>query len=768
MRLRAILFAVLALGSAGAAAWQGSVLATDRLERLTAAELRDALAEAGEDWAEVAPNGLIVTLTGAAPDERGHLRAIEVLHSRVGMHRIDDRSTVRPAPTLPEPSFALELLRNRGEISLIGLAPDDDSRERIHAALAAAGLGTELADMMDTADHPAPPGWEASLAFGLDVVSEMPRARVAVAPGAVTVAAVLANESERASIAAALRAGVPRGVALHLDLTAPRPVIAPFQLDFRLDANAASLLACSAETEEAAAAILAAAREAGLDDEVTCTLGLGAPSADWTSAATEGIAALKALGGGGFALTDSQAKLIAPPDVDTAAIDAAARQLAAALPGGYALTTVVPSHRDSELGGSATARVPRFHAVLDADGKLELRGAVHDAVSQTAIASYAAALFGHDRVSSETAIDPGLPEGWPVRVLAGLEALAEIAEGRLEITSDSIVVSGRSLDAEADARVEALLAARTAGAMHVDVRFDALAAERAAAAARPAPERCADEVGAILENEAIVFRPGSAEIDPISSGVLAAIADVLRECPGAVFEIAGHTDSSGRAETNQRLSETRAAAVAAALESHDLPLIEVHPRGYGASRPRASNTTPEGRALNRRIELVLLDPEAVRAAALAPDPAPSSPPAAAAEADCVAEVAAILDADPIEFDLGSSRISADSATVLERVAAALSGCGNGKTFEIAGHTDDRGPAEVNQRLSEERAEAVRAALAEGGLDAVELVARGYGPDRPIADNATLEGRTRNRRIEITLLSSAADAAQEPTAIDGSY
>src|SRR5690606_31999072 len=122
---------------------------------------------------------------------------------------------------------------------------------------------------------------------------------------------------------------------------------------------------------------------------------------------------------------------------------------------------------------------------------------------------------------------------------------AEITEGRLEVTPDAVTLSGRSIDAEADGRAEALLAAKAAGAARVEVVYDAPAAARAAELARPAPERCADEVGAILEAEAIVFRPGSAVIDPVSSGVIAAIGDVLRECPGAEFDVGGHTDSSG-------------------------------------------------------------------------------------------------------------------------------------------------------------------------------------------------------------------------------
>src|SRR5690606_25249051 len=231
----------------------------------------------------------------------------------------------------------------------------------------------------------------------------------------------------------------------------------------------------------------------------------------------------------------------------------------------------------------------------------------------------------------------------------------------------------------------------------------------------------------------------------------------------------GHTDSSGNADANQALSERRAEAVVAALRAEDLPLITLHARGLGAAEPRADNATAAGRASNRRIEIVLHDAEAAaREAALEAQEAEDEiTPLPADEAACSAEIARILSDEPIEFELGSSRISEPSADVVAEIADTLRGCGDGATFEIAGHTDDRGPAEVNQRLSEERATSVMDALVEAGIEGVEFVARGYGPDQPIADNDTVEGRARNRRIEVTLVEPQDDAAAEEVPADTS-
>ena len=74
----------------------------------------------------------------------------------------------------------------------------------------------------------------------------------------------------------------------------------------------------------------------------------------------------------------------------------------------------------------------------------------------------------------------------------------------------------------------------------------------------------------------------------------------------------------------------------------------------------------------------------------------------------------------------------------------------GYKVRLAGHTDNVGSAEDNKRLSQERAEAVRAQLIEFGCDPASIKAFGYGDTKPVASNESEEGRALNRRVEITL------------------
>lgn len=754
MRLRAILFAVVVLAGVGWAAWVLAVRATAWFEAATVAELDGALDAAGLDWAGIAADGLNVTLSGAAPDETSRFRAHEIVRQIVTDARITDATTLAEAAPLAPPSFALELLRNEDDISLIGLVPEAGGRDVIRAALGAGGLDEHVTDMLEAASDPAPAGWREALGYGLALVAELPRAKVSVAPGKVGVIAVADSDAERAALVARLERGAPQGVALDLDISAPRPVIAPFAFDATLADGRLAVSACSADSDDAAARIVAAAQAAGLDGAADCAVGLGAPSPDWAAAIERGLAALSDLGGGRFVLRDLSAELTAPEDTAPERLAAVSDALDRGLPDVFQLATVVPPRMETTADGDLVY-APEFVARLGDDGVVRLAGPVRDAASGTAIASVAASLFGHERVIDETAVDPALPDGWPVRVLAGVEALARLREGTLTVTPAAVSLDGWGIEPGLSALLRNQLAAKVGAAETiVDVTFNADAARAAALAARPRPEICADQIAAILADGSIRFTQGSSEIAPESRGVIAAIADVLRGCPGAEFEIAGYTDSQGNPAVNQALSEARAEAVVAALEASDLPLVRLHARGYGAERPVADNATEAGRAQNRRIEFVLAPPGGFPAEASLPEG--PLPPLDPATATCAAGIADILGSESIQFAAGSATIAPESRATIDRLRDALEGCPDA-AFEIGGHTDSQGSESGNQRLSEDRARAVLGALRSDALPLLAMTAKGYGESEPVADNDTEEGRAQNRRIAFTL-PALADAA----------
>ncbi len=115
-------------------------------------------------------------------------------------------------------------------------------------------------------------------------------------------------------------------------------------------------------------------------------------------------------------------------------------------------------------------------------------------------------------------------------------------------------------------------------------------------------DECVNRFEVISRTGAIYFRTASAQLNAASKPLLDAVVDVVGKCPDLKIEISGHTDSDGADESNQRLSERRARAVAEAIVAGGIPDAQLTVAGYGEARPVAPNDTGKNKALNRRIE----------------------------------------------------------------------------------------------------------------------------------------------------------------------
>lgn len=122
---------------------------------------------------------------------------------------------------------------------------------------------------------------------------------------------------------------------------------------------------------------------------------------------------------------------------------------------------------------------------------------------------------------------------------------------------------------------------------------------------------------------------------------------------------------------------------------------------------------------------------------------------AAQASDFQAKLNAMIAGKIIEFDTNSDTLTDKGRSLLDEMVRVLAQY-PGVPVEIGGHTDSRGDNKRNQNLSQRRATTCLRYLAQKGVDAQRLSARGYGADKPVADNATPEGQQRNRRIEFTV------------------
>jgi len=113
----------------------------------------------------------------------------------------------------------------------------------------------------------------------------------------------------------------------------------------------------------------------------------------------------------------------------------------------------------------------------------------------------------------------------------------------------------------------------------------------------------------------------------------------------------------------------------------------------------------------------------------------------------------------VTFQTNSAELTVDSQGPLDTIAAGLKKHPRLKV-EIQGHTDSTGTPPYNLKLSQRRADAVRSYLLRSGVEPEQLVTKGYGQSQPIASNATAEGRRKNRRVVMFVISNPGDVKIE--------
>ncbi|UWR23066.1 OmpA family protein [Sulfitobacter sp. S190] len=604
MRLSYLLTIALTFAAAAVVALVAANFSVKLIENSSEIGVRDALDDRGMTWAEVEADGLQVSLSGTAPTEAVRFAALTTAGTVVDAARVIDDMMVEAEEAIAPPAFSAEILRNDAGLSVIGLIPATTDRDALAAQFADVAGSTGITDLLETADYPAPDGWDLALNFALRSIEKLPRAKVSVRPDRVAITAITDSSAAKAALERTLTRTAPSTLALELNISAPRPVITPFTTRFQItEEGVASFDACSADTDAAAAQIVNTAKAAGAVNP-RCTVGLGVPSPQWADAVTASVNAVTKLGAGSVTIADADILLQAIAGTDQGLFDDVVGELASNLPDVFALQAKLPELQDPNAGPQ------EFTATLSPEGQVQLRGRVGDEASRSLATSFAQSRFGSDKVYTATRVVDGLPVDWSTRVLAGLEGLGMLSNGALRLDPQELSLTGNTGNPDASTEIASLLA----GKLGEDVSFDVDVTYQEKldpVLGLPTPEECEAEIGEIVTRGKIVFEPGSATIDASALGTMDDIAEVLKRCGNLALEIQGYTDSQGRESMNQALSQSRAESVLNELRARRVSTRSFAAVGYGEENPIADNGTEAGREANRRIEFKLIRPDTV-------------------------------------------------------------------------------------------------------------------------------------------------------------
>ena len=571
------------------------------IEEASKDAINQSFKEAGLTWAHAEADGLQVFVIGDAIDDAERFQAISVAGSVVDAARLVDQTVLLDNDDGYSPNFSLEILKNLSTVSVIGLMPTTSDRAGFLKELAkAVGSDKQVSDLITAAAYPSPVNWEPALRLALEAVEQTEIAKIAISAGSVSVETIANSLEEKRKLQTSLGRSTPKGVALFLKISVPRPVISPFVFRAIKLEEGFRLEACSALDAEVQGQILKSIMAYAFEGKQSCQIGLGMPDVHWPKAIQNALKALDSLAAGSLTITDTEIKLVADAATPQKEFDLVIDNLNTVLPDVYTIQGVLPKPKVVSGLGQA-----EFIATLSPEGLAQFRGPIKTTVNEEVFQSLAKARFGKDAVYTALSLDENLPTDWSIYVMAGVEALSLLKQGIVTITLDEVEVRGRTEHETAKADITNQLIEKLPQGYDFRVKVE-YAPPRKIEVYVPSAQECLAQINGLLSERKINFEPGSDRVDLEGHELLDDLADVFKACGEIPLEIAGHTDSQGREEMNQKLSQSRAQAVLVELQRRRILTSSFVAKGYGESQPIAPNDTEDGRETNRRIEFNLI------------------------------------------------------------------------------------------------------------------------------------------------------------------
>jgi len=496
-------------------------------------------------------------------------------------------------PPMVQP-FTWGVRKNGSGIAISGFAPSDEDRQQLHSRAQALFRGMTIVDNSDIGDG-APQGWTKATVVALDQLAQLRMGDVAIEDRQMTFTGEASDEQVASAVRRTLKLEVPQNFRIieHIRFSKQDIALPSGGYVMGIVNNGSSLdLVGTVPSEAARGALIDAikARFPGRPLNDKSQVVPGAPDG-WQQCVVAGLASLPRLKAGKSILTDRRLSVSGNTD-DYAASQSVPVDVKAAAGQTCEVTT------DIAFTGKMKTDLA-WRATREPNGMVTIEGEAPDDASRLRIVEIAQQIFAGSSVTDNMKIVGASSEPWSSAAHLGLEEMARLKRGEVAISGKELVIRGAAESDQVANDIRSVLSTDLPPGFKSRDEISVMSAD----------ERAADSCQTLMRQASakgtINFARAKADLTADSTDTLRDLAQIANACPTFKIQIEGHTDAEGTDERNQRLSDRRARAVADFLAQNGVDPRRLAAIGYGATRPIADNSTPEGRAKNRRIEFTV-------------------------------------------------------------------------------------------------------------------------------------------------------------------
>jgi outer membrane protein OmpA-like peptidoglycan-associated protein/osmotically-inducible protein OsmY len=683
------------------------VLESGPIERDLTTRIAARLAADGATWAAVTVRGRDVVVSGTAPSTEAVRAALAAVADITGVGDVADATDL-----LPVAAPYLWSARRAGQMVIVsGSVPSESIRNSVLASARRALPAAEIHDEMKLA-RGAAAGFNAGTGFAFARLADLGEGTVTLTDATLSISGIAASQQAYGQAHAALASELPSAIALGpVDILPARAD--PFVWSANYDGGKVALsgfVPNEVVHETLLATLKATLPRAAAEDKTA--VASGEPEG-FAEAATFAIAALGRLSSGGVTLDGMK--------LDIAGVARSIDDYEAALDG---LKEGLPAGMKVVSNAIQPAVVSPYGWKGERDGRtVVLSGYVPSPEGKAEIAAASHRLFAGLEVSDKLRIAAGEPKmDWIGGIEFAMGELARLGHGAVTLGDRTLSIEGEAVSPEAFGDLVAINARTLPASLtlaRADVTPPKVSPYRLVVVAAAGQVQLGGFAPAEKDRQAIVeaARKDFADSQVSDKLVFAggAPADYVPAAAAAMQAIARL--GGGRGELVDNVVTIRGAAY--------------NPATAAEIAAAAAATFPK--SLTLKTEIVTRQ---------------EGQPLAAGR--CRDLTQAVAQHGHVEFEPSKTAITADSYGLLDRIAATLVRCPAVKV-EVGAHTDAGGSAAKNRELTQARADAVVDYLVDAGVRRERLTGTGYGDTKPIADNATAQGKAANRRVEFTVV-----------------